>query len=139
MSEPTPRAQSPVLHLLERLARTALAVRPGVGPVRLAGVESHPDGATLLLRVHGVGGLLNATVPVRLTIQRVEADRTRCGVSLPRHQGVSRLLGAGLQRLPPHLLQPVLSRAFGEAATLEGDTLVLHHGALARRLRGRSG
>lgn len=138
MSEPT-RPDSPVIALLERLARTALAARPGVGPVRLAAVEPDADGATLLLRVHGVGGLVNATVPVRLTIQRVEAERTRCRVSLPRHAALGRLIGAGLQRLPPHLLQQVLTRALGDSATLEGDTLILHHGTLLRRLRRREG
>jgi len=129
---------APLLALLERLARAALAAGAHAGPVHLAGVEPAPDGATLLLGLRGLGGLLNTTVRVRLTIQEVGAQRTRCAVSLPNAGGLGRLLGSGLNRLPRPLLAQALARVAGDAVTLEGDSLVVDHAALLARLRRRT-
>lgn len=127
--------ESPLLALLQRLARTALAARPGVGPVRLMEVEPLPDGVMLVLGMQGVPYMATASLRVRLTIQSVEPDRTRCTLSLPQSPGITRVLGAGLRKLPPHWVQQALTRLLGDAATVEGDTLILDHRALARRLR----
>ena len=128
---------SPLLALLERLARAALAAGVHAGPVHLAGVEPAPDGATLLLGLRGLGGLLSTTVRVRLTIQQVGEQRTRCAVSLPDAGGLGRLLGSGLNKLPRPLLAQALARVAGDAVTLDGDSLVLDHAALLARLRRR--
>ncbi len=129
--------QSPLLALLERLARAALASGVRAGPLHLAGVEPAPDGATLLLGLRGLGGLLNTTVRVRLTIQEVSEHRTRCAISLPDAGGLGRLLGSGLNKLPRPLLAQALARIAGDAVTLDGDSLVLDHRALLARLRRR--
>jgi hypothetical protein len=151
MSAPTPpdaaggaasAAASPLLALLERLARTALAgAGTGGATLQLAGVEPAPDGATLLLRVQGMGGLLDTTLRLRVTIQEVGPHATRCTLSLPERGGLGRLLGGGLSSLPRPLLEQALARLgrhLGEDALgLDGDTLVLNHRALARHLRKR--
>ncbi|HKJ00672.1 MAG TPA: hypothetical protein VKB51_19545 [bacterium] len=131
----TPGTRGPLLDLLQRLARTALAAGASAGPVQIVGVESEPDGAILLVRLRGAGGLLDTTLRLRLTIQSVGADVTRCALSMPRQGGLGRLLGAGLQRLPRPILEQVLGRIGGDAASLDGDTLVLDHKALVRRLK----
>lgn len=133
----TPTPPSPVLALLERLARTATAGGLQAGAVRVESVEPLPDGAALQVRLGPPGTLLDAAVRVRLTITAVEADRTRCTLTLPQSPGLSRLLGGALNRLPGQFLRPALERLAGDAVTLDGDTLVLHHGPLVRRLRKR--
>lgn len=139
MSESPPTAQGPLLALLERLARTALAAGASAAPIQLVGVETGPEGATLLVRLRGAGGLLDTTLRLQLTIRSVDADVTRCALSMPGQRGLGRLLGAGLQRLPQPLLQQALERIAGDAATLDGDTVVLDHKALVKRLRSQAG
>lgn len=139
MTDSPPTGQAPLLSLLERLARTALAAGVSAAPVQLVGVDTTPDGALLHVRVRGVGGLLDTTLRLQLTIRSVEADVTRCALSMPGQRGLGRLLGAGLQRLPRPLQHQALERIVGDAATLEGDTLVLDHKALVRRIRGQGG
>lgn len=138
MTDPTPTPQTPLLALLERVARTALAAGVGTAPVQLVGVEPTADGATLHVRVRGIGGLLDTTLQLQLTIRSVEADVTRCALSMPGQRCLGRLLGAGLQRLPRRVVEPLLDRIAGDAARLDGDTLVLNHKALVQRLRRRA-
>jgi hypothetical protein len=127
----------PLLELLERLGRSALAAGVRAGPLSLAGVEPQPDGAMLLFALRGMGGLLNTTVRVKLTILEVGEQKTRCAVSLPDAGGLGRLLGGGLGKLPRPLLEQALSRIVGDAVTLDGDGIVLDHARLLARLRGR--
>ena len=138
MQPTTPNAPnapgSPMLELLQRLARAAANRGVAAGPLRLEAVEPLPDGATLVLRLGPPGTLLDVAVRLRLTITAVDAERTRCTLSLPEAGGLSRLLGGTLNRLPTQHLQPVLQRLFGASVSLDGDTLVLHHRGLVDRL-----
>jgi hypothetical protein len=147
-----PADGGPLLALLQRLLQAALTA-PGLltasggSGVRLAQAEPLPDGARLHLRVQGLGGLLDTTVRLRLTILTVGATHTRCTLALDdaeRGGRLGRLLGAGVSGLPRPLLQQALARLAGDAVRLDdaagsapGETgLVLDHAALLQRLRG---
>jgi len=133
----------PLLALLNRLlgdalAEQAAAAAPDAAPhtgkrVRVQRTVLDDAGALLTLRLRA-GGLIDTTLDVRVTIEAVGAESTRCRLSLPPQGGVARLLGASLQHLPRGLLAGAVERLAGDAASLEGDVLQVHHTALLRRL-----
>lgn len=129
-------ATQPMLSLLEKLANLALGGRVPGGRHFLAGVRLMPGGIELRIRISGLTALVDGEYPLQLTILDTTPERTRFSWSLPRARGMHRLLGLGMKALPASWLNEALGRLSGGALSAEGETVILEHKTLTRRLDG---
>ncbi len=132
-SLPTTQA---LLSLLEKLANLALASRVPSGKHFLAGVRLTPGRIELRIRISGLTALVDGEYPLHLTILDTTPERTRFSWALPRARGMDRLMGLGMKALPAGWLNEALGRLSGGAFSAEGETVILDHKALLRRLHG---
>lgn len=132
-------ATQPMLSLLEKLGNLALASRVPSGKHFLTSVRFLPGGLELRIRISGLTQLLDGEYPLQLTILDTTPERTRFSWSLPRARGMDRLLGLGMKALPAGWLNEALGRLSGGALSAEGETVILDHRTLPRRLHGYGG
>lgn len=129
-------ATQPLLSLLEKVGNLALAGRVSSGKHFLISVRLMPGGIELRIRISGLTPLVDGEYPLHLTILDSTPERTRFSWSLPRARGMDRLLGLGMKALPAGWLNEALGRLSGGALSAEGETVILEHKTLPRRLHG---
>lgn len=122
-----------MLILLERVLACYLPAPDGHA-VRVDSVRLEADTVELRLHAPEAARWLSGSLPVRIRVAETAETHSILSLELPLLPALGRLVGAGLRTAVGRRLGELLTRRLGEGVQVEGDRIVLHHAALARRL-----
>ena len=131
---PAVQTVQPLLVLLERLIGLGLSAGPREKNYRISGVRLEGEAIEMRVAVSGLTALVDGEYPVRLNILETAPASTRFSIEFPKSPGLGRLIGLGVKALPSTWLNDLLGRISDHAFSVQGDTVVLDHRALIRRI-----